>query len=515
MMLVLLKILKCARRLQAVRQRKTITNAFSLILAWMFVATASAAPGDFDTTFGSGVGRVISAIGNGFSTGTALTLQPDRKILLAGFCEAGTTTATCVVRYNANGSRDESFGDMGVVITPLGTRDSTNAIALQPDGKIIVAGSCIVTSNINRFCLARFQSNGVLDDSFGTLGKTNTEITAENNYLFAIALQVDGKIVAVGTCGLGSDARFCIARYNANGTLDTGFRSDGAFPLPIGGNGDDARAVALQPDGKIVVAGFCRDTSVNENFCLARFNTNGNNDLAFSSDGRLTTEIGTGNDRASAVAIQPDGRILVAGQCDGATTLDFCLARYNANGTLDTEFSNDGKLISPIGTSDDYVRAVAVQPDGKIVVAGFCLVNATSDFCIARYAQHGVIDSSFNGNGKVITNVGSGSDDANDMLIQPDGKIVAGGSCFSNGERKFCLARYEGGPFGYKNCTMDIDGDGKVTATVDSLIHARIALGMTGSAVTGGITFPANATRNSWSEIRTYLVTQCGMTIAP
>jgi uncharacterized delta-60 repeat protein len=494
---------------------QTVAKGFSATLAWVFASAGSAAPGDLDTTFGSGVGRVITTIGSSFSTGTALAIQSDRKILLAGFCGVGNTTATCIARYNENGSRDDTFGDMGVVITSIGTRDSTTAIALQTDGKIVVAGGCVVTSNISRFCLARYMPNGDLDANFGASGTVKTPVTTDNNTIFAIALQADGKIVAVGSCGPIGDILFCVARYNANGALDTSFRNGGAFRLPTVGTADVARAVALQSDGKIVVAGSCSDATGNEDFCLARFNANGNNDLDFSGDGRLTTAIGADSDRANALAIQSDGKIVAAGNCDGASTVDFCMARYNANGSLDTNFSTDGKLISPIGIADDYGRAVALQPDGKIVVAGFCVVDGTSDFCIARYAQHGVIDSSFNGNGKVITQVGAGTDDVSDMFIQPDGKIVAGGSCVSNGERRFCLARYEGGPFGFRNCTMDIDGDGVVRATTDSLIHTRIALGITGNAVTGGITFPANATRNSWSEIRTFLVTQCGMAIAP
>ncbi|MCC7067786.1 MAG: hypothetical protein IT523_04970 [Burkholderiales bacterium] len=241
----------------------------------------------------------------------------------------------------------------------------------------------------------------------------------------------------------------------------------------------------------------------------------GDMDTTFGSgSGMVRTAIGTGDDRATAIALQPDGKIVVAGYCSNGSNYDFCLARYHSNGTLDSSFDSDGKVTTPIGLSDDQAYAIALQPDGKIVVAGYCS-NGNNDFCLARYHPNGALDSSFDSDGTVITSIGPSTDNAYAIALQPDGKIVVAGVCWNGSNDDFCLARYEGGPFGYQNCKLDIDGDGVVLATTDALILARVALGMTGNAVINGISFASHATRTTWPDIRDYLVSQCGMTLAP
>ena len=187
-------------------------------------------------------------------------------------------------------------------------------------------------------------------------------------------------------------------------------------------------------------------------------------------------------------------------------------------GTLDATWATSsplgaGKLITPIGSDHDYATAMILQPDGKALLAGYCSNGTNFDFCAARYLANGTLDSTWNGTGKVITPIGSSYDVAAALTLQPDGKVLLAGYCSNGTNADFCAARYDGGPFGYRNCSLDIDGDGSVLATTDSLIHTRIALGITGSAVVNGITFPATATRNTWPLIRDYLVTQCGMSL--
>ena len=148
-----------------------------------------------------------------------------------------------------------------------------------------------------------------------------------------------------------------------------------------------------------------------------------------------------------------------------------------------------------------------------MLLAGYCYNGTNYDFCAARFLPDSTLDTSWNGTGKVITAIGSGADSATAMTLQPDGKVLIAGQCHNGSNSDFCVARYDGGPFGYRNCSLDIDGDGLVLATTDMLIGTRIALGITGPAVIGGITFAPNATRNSWPLIRDYLVTQCGMSL--
>ena len=236
-------------------------------------------------------------------------------------------------------------------------------------------------------------------------------------------------------------------------------------------------------------------------------------DTSWKVTGKVITPIGSGEDFAWAMTLQPDGKVLVAGYCSNGTNYDFCVARYMPDGTLDTSWNITGKVITPIGSSDDFAYAMTLQPDGKVLVAGGCFNGTNDDFCAARYLPNGTLDTSWNVTGKVITPIGSGNDSANAMTLQPDGKVLLAGVCLGGTNPDFCVARYDGGPFGYQNCKPDIDGDGSFLATTDALINMRIALGITGPAVVNGITFPPTATRNTWPLIRDYLVTQCGMSL--
>jgi len=434
--------------------------------------------------------------------------------LLARFLAAIAVCATFTT-HAAPGNLDTTFGSgTGKIITAIGSgEDTARALAVQPDGKIVVAGSCSNRSD-NDFCLARYDANGVLDATFGSTGKVITAIGASDDYADALAIQPDGKIVVAGYCSISGNNDFCLARYLASGALDSSFGTTGKVITAIGPDYDNASAIALQPDGKIVVAGYCFNGS-NTDFCLARYLASGALDTSFNSTGKVVTTIGAATDVASALALQPDGKIVVAGYCFNGSNTDFCLARYLASGTLDTSFNTTGKVITAIGASDDYATSLALQPDGKIVLAGYCSNGSNNDFCIARYLPSGALDTSLNSTGKVITAIGAGNDYASAIAQQPDGKIVVAGTCSNGSNNDFCVARYEGGPFDARNCSMDIDGDNQTIATKDGLIATRVMLGLTGNTVIGGITFASHATRTTWPAIRDYLVSQCGMSIVP
>jgi uncharacterized delta-60 repeat protein len=488
---------------------------FSIALAFCAATAPHAAPGDLDTAgFGLGTGKVVTPIGSSIDYARAVALQPDGKIVVAGVCDNGSSYDFCLARFLPTGALDTSFNATGKVFTPIGPNtDYATAVALQPDGKIVAAGECYNGANYD-FCLARFLPSGALDTSFNAIGTVITPIGSGNDSATAVALQPGGKIVVSGVCDNGSSYDFCLARFLPSGVLDTSFNATGTVMTSIGMSRDIANAIALQPDGKIVVIGYCY-SGTNDDFCLARFLPSGALDASFNAIGTVIAPIGSSDDTATAAALQPDGKIVVTGYCYNGTDYDFCLARFLPNGTLDTSFNSTGKILTPIGSSEDYARAIALQPDGKIVVAGRCFHGTNNDFCLARFLPSGALDTSFNATGTVITPIGSSNDYATAVALQPDGKIVAAGYCSNGSSEDFCLARYEGGPFDARNCSMDIDGDGLVLATTDSLIHARVALGITGPAVIGGITFAPHATRNTWPLIRDYLVTQCGMSLVP
>ena len=428
----------------ALRLRSGTARAVAVL--WLVVSSLAAAfPGAPDATFGSGFGTVITPIGSGTDVAYSLALQPDGMIVVAGACSNGTDYDFCLARYLANGALDTNFNGIGKVITAIGNgNDGAYSIALRPDGKIVVAGSCL-NGNTYDFCLARYLASGTLDLNFNGTGKVITAIGSGNAAAYSVALQPDGKIVVAGRCSNGTNTDFCLARYLASGALDMSLNSTGTVITTIGSGSDVARGVALQPDGKIVVAGYCSNGTTYD-FCLARYLASGTLDVSFNGSGTVITPIGVGDDYAISLALQPDGKIIVAGVCSNGANSDFCLARYLANGTFDTSFNSTGKVITPIGSSDDYGYSVALQPDGKIVVAGYCVSGANLDFCLARYLANGTLDTSFGSTGKVITAIGSSTDVANSAALQPDGKIVVAGYCSNGTNDDFCLARYDGGP---------------------------------------------------------------------
>ncbi len=502
--------------------RCIVTSAAALLL--IFCSTTFADPGEIDPTFGSS-GVVVTNVS---TTGVrndyvyAIAQQSSGKIVVGGACTGNGKTDFCLARYTVDGSLDASFGSDGKVLTSVsGGNDLGASIAIQVDDKILFGGYCLAGLK-HDFCLARYTKDGILDSTFGSNGTVITLFPSpfgSDDYGLSIALQSDGKIVFAGYCNDGSLSgnSFCVARYHGNGTLDSSFGTGGlltrlVLPANAFGGSSIATSVAIQLDGKLVMSGWCAVDS-RFDFCTTRLNPNGSPDTSFgNAQGNAITAIGTGNANAYNVAIQPDGKIVVAGLCNN---LDFCLVLYHANGTLDLRFGNNGKAIANLLLmSFDSGISLALQPDGKILQSGFC-ENSVYFFCAVRFNSDGSLDRTFGSDGRRLTTPTGGTEDiGRAMLLQSDGKIVMAGNCKVAGSVDFCVVRFEGGPFGYRNCSLDIDGDGRVLATTDSLMHARIALGMTGSAVTGGIAFPSTATRKTWSDIRNHLVTQCGMRLS-
>ena len=409
--------------------------AAALVAGLLFAASAEAAPGDLDPTF-SGDGKQTSDLPLGASSAAATVLQPDGKIVAVGTDHAHEAAA--LARYNPNGSLDTSFSGDGKQLT---SGLSATDVALQPDGKIVAVGG--------GFSLARYNSDGSLDRSFSGDGKQTTPFALSSEA--AVALQPDGKIVVVGgTGGEGSFKDFALARYNPDGSLDTSFSGDGKTAITFGCGG--ARDVALQGDGKIVTVGGTCGQREFKDFGLARFNADGSLDTTFSHDGLQNTNI-EDVDAATGVVIQGDGKIVAVGHADilsvdfpdVAVSGDFALARYNTDGSLDTTFSDNGKQTTDFfGVRFDAAAAVALQGDGRIVAVGKAHRGGGTDFGLARYNPDGSLDPGFSGDGKQTTFFGGIGDHANGVAVQADGKIVAVGHAggYSDAPGDFALARY-------------------------------------------------------------------------
>jgi uncharacterized delta-60 repeat protein len=283
------------------------------------------------------------------------------------------------------GDLDPTFGSGGKVTTDFaGGSDVAIGVALQPDGKIVAAGSATPKATIfSDFALARYNPDGSLDATFGSGGKVTTEFTGGSDRASAVALQPDGKIVAAGTAFTGTSYNVALARYNPDGSLDATFGSGGKVTTEFTGNFDQANAVALQPNGKIVAAGNT-GAGTSHDFALARYNPDGSLDATFGSGGKVTTDFTGGSDQATALSLQPNGKIVAAGTASTGTILEFALVRYKKHGGLDPSFGSGGKVTTDFTGSNDVAWGVALQPDRKIVaVGGAGTVN--SDFALARY----------------------------------------------------------------------------------------------------------------------------------
>ncbi len=265
------------------------------------------------------------------------------------------------------------------------------------------------------------ESAGVLDTSFGEDGWAMANLGGGVENATGAVLQPDGKLVIVGSALTQTMNDVVVARYNLDGSLDTTFDGDGKAVTEFAGD-DYAMAVAIQPDGKILVTGMT--WGMNQDFIVGRYNQDGSLDPTFGTSGKVFTDINLTTDTAYAIAVQEDGKILAAGYTS-SNSGDCALVRYNADGTLDTTFSTDGKLSTNIATSDTCYGMV-VQPDGMIVLAGYA-TPATKDFALLRYTANGTLDTNFDGDGKLTTDFATGSDYAYAVALQEDGKIVAAG----------------------------------------------------------------------------------------
>ena len=400
------------------------------------------AAGTLDPTFSSD-GRLTTGFAASGDFGYSVAVQSDWKIVVAGRTDSGPSNSDfALARYNADGTLDTSFDGDGKLTTVIGpSYDTAYSVALQSDGKIVVSGSSSGSGSRDDFALARYNSDGTLDTSFDGDGKLTTAfVGASLDRGYSVAVQSDGKIIVAGR----STADFALARYNANGTLDTSFDGDGKLTTDLGSPIDDGLSVAVQSDGKIVVAGYS-DNITNADFAIARYNADGTLDTSFSSDGKLTTDFGSRFDFGRSVAVQSDGKIVVAGNTDSSpNNTDFALARYNANGTLDTSFDSDGLLTTDFGGSSDLGISVVVQSDGKIIVAGESRSGTNTDFAVARYNANGALDTSFDGDGRLTTAFGAFDDHGSRVVVQSDGKIVVAGASYNGADDDFAVARYEG-----------------------------------------------------------------------
>lgn len=412
-----------------------IPLACAVAAALLFTAIAAGRPGDLDTAF-DGDGKTTTDFSGQSDDGFAVAAQRDGKIVVVGATGSQTTASVAVARYGASGALDPTFDGDGratASLTPTSAQYAY-ATAIQPDGKILAAGTVLGTGNSLDFVLFRFNSDGSIDSTFDGDGKVATDFDRGVDSAFGIALQPDGKIVLAGITRVAGTVAFDIglARYNQDGSLDTSFDSDGRVVTDVSsGSDDDAHAVAVHPDGRIIAGGWSK-VGATYSGVLVRYTPSGGLDTSFDGDGKsifsgLTSSI-------YALALQPDGKIVTVGESR------FTVSRFTTDGSLDRSFAGDGNASSPFPQADGF--AISVQTDGKIVAAG----AAASDFAVARYNPGGGLDQSFGTGGGARVDFGR-SETAYGIALSPGSKIVVAGASGppdGNGPDDFAVARFLG-----------------------------------------------------------------------
>jgi uncharacterized delta-60 repeat protein len=363
------------------------------------------------------------------------------------------TATTLVVAVGRDGNLDLTFGVGGGVTVEVSDSSElafADASAIQSDGKIIAAGTVVLTGADSAFRLVRYNQNGSLDTTFGIQGNITTDFSERADIANALAIQSDGKIIAAGQAGLRPQGySFALVRYNRDGSLDTDFGIGGKVITDLFGPAEGALALAIQADGRIIAAGvaYAGAPSTSGDFALVRYQPDGSLDRTFGIDGKVITDWSGVLDLARALVILSDGRIVAAGTAfvgDSRRPPWYgVLARYNKDGSPDTTFGVRGKMMTE--ALDSSISALAIQSDGKLIAAGGSHSTGSSvDFGLLRYNDDGSLDITFGAGGKVTTAFGPWRDRVFALSLQPDGKIVAGGDTESGeyGGSAFGLARY-------------------------------------------------------------------------
>jgi uncharacterized delta-60 repeat protein len=413
-----------------------------LLLLLAFSAAAAQGP--------QSAGKVAETPQVSIDIARSLTITRDGKPVVAGLSRKGSRYTWAIARYRTDGKLDPSFGSGGRVLTEFGTGGAAYAVATQANGKLLVAGAGDVDSKEDTgFTLARYTVRGRLDPSFGTNGRVLTafaKIAGDKFSLarvIAVALQPDGKIIAAGWSG-GVDFRdFALARYTARGRLDPSFGQGGKVVSALGSQHQaQLAAAALQPDGKIVAAGSVL-TGGGSDFAVARFTDRGALDPSFGEGGLVLTMRGPWSN-ASSVVVQPDGKIVVAGSTGFDSGSRFALVRYTRDGKLDPSFGSGGEVLTEVDSSHTCGPGEVCAGEAlralEITPDGKLLAAGTGHgpyFAFARYALNGVLDPSFGTGGTVVTNFRLGAT-LSAAAVHSDGTIIGAGS--SGGD--FVLARY-------------------------------------------------------------------------
>ncbi len=426
--------------------------------------------GDLDTSF-SHDGKLITHINNSASDIRALALQDDGKIIAIGVGsgkDAATTKSDfAIARYLTDGNLDMSFGGTGII-----TQDYANAanvpLAVLPfaNKSILLGGYSLINSNSD-IMLYQIHSDGTSDSSFNKTGLLIQDLDLTHSFANSIYIQADGKLVLGGYCNYYESYEYFSARYELNGKIDSSYSNDGVAIRFFSQDQDICRALAIQNDGKILQLGTSINNAGLSSIMLLRYAQDGSTDNSFDSDGKVTTTASADGSEGNCLLLQKDQKILVGGTLFEGSNGNFALLRYLSSGKPDSSFGINGITTTDFNSGMDEAKAIGLQEDGKILLAGSSTLNGTSFFSIARYAMDGTPDLSFNQNGKILLNFGqSNVNIAKVIKLQKDGKILIGGYTYNKigNHLDFALARLNADG----SLDLTFSGDGMLTLNVNN-----------------------------------------------
>jgi uncharacterized delta-60 repeat protein len=459
-----------------------------------FVVTGSGV--GLDPTFGGGDGEARLNNGPGtYQEARAAAVQADGKVVIAGMSNSGSVYQFAIARLTADGLPDTSFGGDGFVTTSFGsTSEFAYGVAVQPDGKIVVVGSTLLAPDNGAFAVARYNSDGTLDPTFDGDGKAVIDFYGPNGIFggeFAkrVVVQPDGKIVVVGTTYHPTNFNYDLAllRLLPDGTPDPAFDGDGKVVAAPNAYDDYGEAVAVQPDGRVVAVGGTYEIDGNSGDVLAvRYTAAGVPDPTFAGDGSAVVAPTPDFDYGRAVVLQPDGKLVIAGE----TGSDGRLVRLTGAGTIDLGFGIDGVRVANYG-GYEAINALDVQADGKLVAVGHSYVS-NQRLVVGRYLPDGRPDAAFNGDGLYFAPLSAGTqfNTGSAAVPLPDGRVYAVGSTYDGSAGDFRVLRLTAGPAlltsgGGRVFAVDTAGDGAGQLLGGELLDAANRLTVGGAAYTG------------------------------
>jgi uncharacterized delta-60 repeat protein len=426
-----------------------------------------------DSAF-NGNGVITFAMGNANDIATAVAIDSLNRVVVAGYISDGSNNHFAVARLTAEGILDTTFDGDGKKIITFGSSDSASSIAVDSMDRIVVAGNTSNGSNLD-FAIARLTAAGALDASFDADGKQTIAFGAANDLAYGVTVDHLDRVVVTGIASNGSNYDFAVARLTASGALDPSFDADGKQTISFGARDDWANAVALDSQGRIVLAGYANNGS-NDDFALARLTSAGALDATFDGDGKQTLSFDTQSEEAASVAVDSLDRIIVGGTTTYVGITMFGVARLTASGGLDPSFHGDGKQVISFGPHS-YGSGVAADSSDRVLIVGASDSGSTLDIAAARFTVAGAYDSSFDDDGKLTLDLKSRSQAVGrSVAIDHHGRYIEAGYSFNGTHNDFMVARYAStgaldptfGPGGIVNVSFGDAGD-TVSVAVDSL----------------------------------------------